>query len=71
MKDGDDERTTGTLLESAAGRVVLRGENGRDFTEVIRDSDRRIDVGKSKVRVDISRHCEFGTDLEDPIFVLC
>lgn len=71
MNDGDEERTTGTLLESATGRVVLRREYGRNFAEVIRDSNGRVDIGKSKVRIDISRHREFGTDLEDSICVLC
>ena len=71
MRDGNEERTTGTLLESATSRIVLRRENGRDLAEVIRDFDGRIDVGKSKVGLDISRHYEFGTDFEDPNFVLC
>jgi hypothetical protein len=46
----------------------LRGESGRDLAEVIRDSDGRVDIGKSKVCIDISCKCEFWTDIEDPIF---
>jgi hypothetical protein len=49
----------------------LRGESGRDFAEVIRDADGRVDVRKSEVRVDLSLDYEFRTDIEDPIFVLC
>jgi hypothetical protein len=68
---GEEERTTDTLLESAAGRGMLRRESDRDLAEFIRESDRRVDVGERQVRVDISRQFEFGTDLEDPVFVLC
>ena len=71
QRDGDEERTTDTLLEiSAGGGIILRGESGRDLAEIIRDSDGRVDIGKSKVRIDISRKCEFGTDLEDPSTLL-
>ena len=48
----------------------MRGESGRDLAEVIRDSDGSVDIGKSKVRIDISRKCEFRTDLEDPSYLL-
>jgi hypothetical protein len=48
----------------------LRRESGRDFSEFIRDADGRVYVGKSKVRVDLSHNYEFGTDIEDPIFVV-
>jgi len=67
----EEERTTVTLLESAFGRIVLRRESDRDIAEVIREFDGRTDVGERKVRVYLSRHFEFGTDLENPIFVLC
>jgi hypothetical protein len=49
----------------------LRGESGRDFAEVICDADGSVDVGKSKVRINLSLDNEFRTDIEDPIFVLC
>jgi hypothetical protein len=56
-----------TVTARADCRAALRTESGRDLAEVIRDSDGRV----SKVCIDLSRHYELGTELEDPIFVLC
>ena len=64
------ERTTGTLIETAACRTVLWRESSRDLAKIICDLDGCANIGKSKVRIDLSRNYEFGTDVEDPILVL-
>jgi hypothetical protein len=58
------------MIVRAAARAALR-ESGRDLAKIIRDADGCVDVGKSKVHVDLSLQYEFGTDIEYPIYVLC
>jgi hypothetical protein len=55
---GEEERTTDTLLESAAGRGMLR-------------RDRRVDVGERQVASTFPVNLNSGPTLEDPVFVLC
>ena len=44
-------------------------KGGRDLTKIIREADCGIKVGKSEVRIDLSRNYEFGTKLDDPIAI--
>ena len=42
----------------------LADGSGRDFAEVIRDADSRVDLGRYEVRIDLSRHYDFDTEFE-------
>jgi hypothetical protein len=48
----------------------LRSESGCDLAEAIRDAYECVYLGKSEVRIDLSRHYELETELEDAIFIL-
>ena len=56
------------MNKRAAGRAALR-EGSRDLAKIIRDADCGIKIGKSEVRIDLSRNYEFGTKLDDPIVI--
>ena len=49
------------LVESLLGR-----KSGRDLADLVADIRR-----DANGRVDLSRHYEFGTELRNPIYVLC
>ena len=43
--------------------------SARDFAEVIRDADSRVDLGRYEVRIDLSRHYDFDTEFDESINV--